>query len=169
MREKTQARCRIYATVGARRDLLAYLVRRLLENEANSPFVDQSVPARAIAADPFEADLSQRLPLKLLHRLFAPNNRNSLGLDLSPEPELAAFDAARVLFAGQCHLQPRPPQYTRMTCPKSCAQPNLGPRLRTHTLLCSSGRLISPSSIWASCARFWRMRWARRLRIPSVR
>jgi RHH-type proline utilization regulon transcriptional repressor/proline dehydrogenase/delta 1-pyrroline-5-carboxylate dehydrogenase len=36
-------RCRIYAPVGAHRDLLAYLVRRLLENGANSSFVNQIV------------------------------------------------------------------------------------------------------------------------------
>ncbi len=35
--------CRIYAPVGAHRDLLAYLVRRLLENGANSSFVNQIV------------------------------------------------------------------------------------------------------------------------------
>ena len=52
-------RCRIYAPVGAHRDLLAYLVRRLLENGANSSFVNQIVdkrlPAAAIAADPLAA------------------------------------------------------------------------------------------------------------------
>ena len=40
-----QTRCRIYAPVGAHRDLLAYLVRRLLENGANSSFVNQIVDA----------------------------------------------------------------------------------------------------------------------------
>jgi RHH-type proline utilization regulon transcriptional repressor/proline dehydrogenase/delta 1-pyrroline-5-carboxylate dehydrogenase len=52
-------RCRIYAPVGAHRDLLAYLVRRLLENGANSSFVnqivDESIPAELIAGDPFHA------------------------------------------------------------------------------------------------------------------
>ena len=51
-------RCRIYAPVGAHEDLLAYLVRRLLENGANSSFVNQivddDVPAEQVAADPFE-------------------------------------------------------------------------------------------------------------------
>ena len=52
-------RCRIYAPVGAHRDLLAYLVRRLLENGANSSFVnqivDKAIPAEEIAGDPFDA------------------------------------------------------------------------------------------------------------------
>ena len=49
--EKNRTRCRIYAPVGAHRDLLAYLVRRLLENGANSSFVnqivDETVPPRS--------------------------------------------------------------------------------------------------------------------------
>ena len=52
-------RCRIYAPVGAHEDLLAYLVRRLLENGANSSFVnqivDEDVPPEEVAADPFAA------------------------------------------------------------------------------------------------------------------
>ena len=43
VREAAGTRCRIYAPVGAHRDLLAYLVRRLLENGANSSFVNQIV------------------------------------------------------------------------------------------------------------------------------
>ena len=56
IREAEGTRCRLYAPVGAHRDLLAYLVRRLLENGANSSFVNQIVDKdldpRAIAADP---------------------------------------------------------------------------------------------------------------------
>ena len=46
VREREGTRCRIYAPVGAHRDLLAYLVRRLLENGANSSFVNQIVDKR---------------------------------------------------------------------------------------------------------------------------
>ena len=45
------ARCRLYAPVGAHRDLLAYLVRRLLENGANSSFVNQIVDEEFFAAN----------------------------------------------------------------------------------------------------------------------
>ncbi len=59
VKKKNGTRCRIYAPVGAHRDLLAYLVRRLLENGANSSFVNQmadyDVPSSEIAADPFAA------------------------------------------------------------------------------------------------------------------
>ena len=58
VRKAEGTRCRIYAPVGAHSDLLAYLVRRLLENGANSSFVhqitDDDVPAEAIARDPFD-------------------------------------------------------------------------------------------------------------------
>ena len=50
--------CRIYAPVGGHKDLLAYLVRRLLENGANTSFVnrlaDDKAPIAAIVADPVE-------------------------------------------------------------------------------------------------------------------
>lgn len=56
--ERENVRCRIYAPVGPHRDLLAYLVRRLLENGANSSFVNQIIdlntPAEDIALDPIE-------------------------------------------------------------------------------------------------------------------
>ena len=57
VRKAEGTRCRIYAPVGAHSDLLAYLVRRLLENGANSSFVhqvtDADVPPEEIARDPF--------------------------------------------------------------------------------------------------------------------
>jgi RHH-type proline utilization regulon transcriptional repressor/proline dehydrogenase/delta 1-pyrroline-5-carboxylate dehydrogenase len=94
--------CRIYAPVGAHRDLLAYLVRRLLENGANSSFVNQivneSVPPEAVAACPFET-LSRAgpSPLRTGHELF-PGRANSRGWDLSDAPTLAALEAARAPF-----------------------------------------------------------------------
>ena len=70
VREREGTRCRIYAPVGAHRDLLAYLVRRLLENGANSSFVNQIVDKRlapeVIAADPLAAveALETRSPIR---------------------------------------------------------------------------------------------------------
>ncbi|MEY8842742.1 proline dehydrogenase family protein, partial [Cribrihabitans sp. XS_ASV171] len=96
-------RCRIYAPVGAHRDLLAYLVRRLLENGANSSFVnqivDEDVPPEVVAADPFEA-LSQPVPqLTKGPDLFRPERRNSKGFDLAHVPTLGEIEAARAPFA----------------------------------------------------------------------
>ncbi|MFX5622913.1 proline dehydrogenase family protein, partial [Acinetobacter baumannii] len=55
--------CRIYAPVGSHQTLLAYLVRRLLENGANSSFVnqivDEAVPLDRLVADPIETVRAQ--------------------------------------------------------------------------------------------------------------
>ncbi|HMB48490.1 MAG TPA: bifunctional proline dehydrogenase/L-glutamate gamma-semialdehyde dehydrogenase PutA, partial [Afifellaceae bacterium] len=83
-------RCRIYAPVGVHRDLLAYLVRRLLENGANSSFVnqllDEDVPAADLAADPVafmeQADPVRHLEIPLPPDLFAPRRRNSAGWNI---------------------------------------------------------------------------------------
>ncbi|MHA6344609.1 bifunctional proline dehydrogenase/L-glutamate gamma-semialdehyde dehydrogenase PutA, partial [Roseivivax sp. CAU 1761] len=95
-------RCRIYAPVGAHRDLLAYLVRRLLENGANSSFVnrivDESVPPEKVAEDPFEAVRDPGLPTG--PELFAPERRNSRGWDIRDRPTRAEIEAARGAFAG---------------------------------------------------------------------
>ncbi len=94
-------RCRIYAPVGAHRDLLAYLVRRLLENGANSSFVNQivdaEVPPERVAACPLMAIEGLALPNKAL--LTGPNlfgtRRNAKGWDLTSAVDLAAIEAAR--------------------------------------------------------------------------
>ncbi|MDA5555359.1 bifunctional proline dehydrogenase/L-glutamate gamma-semialdehyde dehydrogenase PutA [Shimia sp. MMG029] len=95
-------RCRIYAPVGAHRDLLAYLVRRLLENGANSSFVnqivDEEVPAEEVASDPFSAELTPAQTLLSGPALFAPERTNSKGFDLTDLPTLYAVDAARDPF-----------------------------------------------------------------------
>ncbi len=88
---------RIYAPVGGHRDLLAYLVRRLLENGANSSFVHQLADERLsdsdLIADPvakIAAVGGTRHPaIPLPGDLFAPERPNSRGLDLQDREELA--------------------------------------------------------------------------------
>ncbi|KPF68342.1 integrase [alpha proteobacterium AAP81b] len=89
-------RCRTYAPVGGHRDLLAYLVRRLLENGANSSFVhqlaDESVSDESLLADPAAKIASvggaphPSIPLPV--RLFGDRD-NSAGLDLADAEVLA--------------------------------------------------------------------------------
>ena len=82
---------RIYAPVGSHKELLAYLVRRLLENGANSSFVnriaDEAVSLDDLVRDPvaqIEALDPKRNPKIILPRdVFGPERRNSAGLDLS--------------------------------------------------------------------------------------
>jgi RHH-type proline utilization regulon transcriptional repressor/proline dehydrogenase/delta 1-pyrroline-5-carboxylate dehydrogenase len=104
--------CRIYAPVGSHETLLAYLVRRLLENGANSSFVnqivDESVPIDTLLADPFAQARAAnclphpRIPLPL--DMFGPGRKNSAGLDLANEDvlrELALeLGSARLHFAA---------------------------------------------------------------------
>ncbi|MDF0598722.1 bifunctional proline dehydrogenase/L-glutamate gamma-semialdehyde dehydrogenase PutA [Psychromarinibacter halotolerans] len=93
------ARCRIYAPVGAHRDLLAYLVRRLLENGANSSFVnqivDEAVPPETVAADPFDAVEAAKVRVRRPTEIFRPERENSRGWDLAHRPELDALETAR--------------------------------------------------------------------------
>ena len=102
-------RCRIYAPVGAHEDLLAYLVRRLLENGANSSFVnqivDEAVPAETVAACPFAALRDQAVVAKG-PELFAPSRRNSAGWDITHGPTLARIEAGRTSSDTARHAVP---------------------------------------------------------------
>ena len=95
---------RVYAPVGTHRDLLAYLVRRLLENGANSSFVhqfaDPHVTIEELAIDPREPSARPvGAPLPTGIDLYLPERRNSRGHDLGdpgvPEALLEAMDRDR--------------------------------------------------------------------------
>ncbi|MFZ5727336.1 MAG: proline dehydrogenase family protein, partial [Pseudomonadota bacterium] len=94
---------RVYAPVGTHRDLLAYLVRRLLENGANSSFVhqfsDPDVSAEELAVDPRSVASPASSNIATGLALFDPARRNSRGYDLGdpgvPEALVAAIGAAR--------------------------------------------------------------------------
>ena len=109
--------CRIYAPVGTHETLLAYLVRRLLENGANSSFVnrisDPAVPVDALIADPVEEAAAIRPEgaphpaIDLPKALFGAERRNSTGLDLSSEGVLASLAPTLAKDAAVRH-QARP-------------------------------------------------------------
>lgn len=96
-------RCRIYAPVGAHEDLLAYLVRRLLENGANSSFVnqiiDESISVDEVVADPFEMietnDHPSHPSVKFAAELFKPQRKNSKGLWLSDPRQIDSLNRQR--------------------------------------------------------------------------
>ncbi len=91
---------RIYAPVGEHRDLLAYLVRRLLENGANSSFVhqlaDEAVSAEELLASPLDALITQTLTrtLPMPRDLYGPQRANSSGADLAVQAMRAPLDQA---------------------------------------------------------------------------
>jgi RHH-type proline utilization regulon transcriptional repressor/proline dehydrogenase/delta 1-pyrroline-5-carboxylate dehydrogenase len=108
VRDNHGSHCRIYAPVGAHRDLLAYLVRRLLENGANSSFVnqvvDEDIPSAEITRDPVAevealgdaiANPAIRPPLEL----FAPQRRNSKGYRINEPASILPLLQAREAFA----------------------------------------------------------------------
>ncbi len=103
--------CRVYAPVGAHKDLLAYLVRRLLENGANSSFVhqlaDESVGMEELLISPLRLEADSAVPLPA--DLFGPSRRNSEGLDLAVHamraPLLAAFTATAVPVVAEFDIK----------------------------------------------------------------
>ena len=108
---------RIYAPVGQHEDLLAYLVRRILENGANSSFVNQvldsSLTVADLTRDPVSVvdDLTDgALPHPALPAppaLYGAERRNSAGLDLTDPPTLDRLDADRARFRAH-RWQARP-------------------------------------------------------------
>jgi RHH-type proline utilization regulon transcriptional repressor/proline dehydrogenase/delta 1-pyrroline-5-carboxylate dehydrogenase len=100
--DKLNVACRVYAPVGSHEDLLPYLVRRLLENGANSSFVnriaDESLPPADLVADPvamvaaYESKPHPRIPQPLdLYRSYGEDRNNSMGANLANDDTLAAL------------------------------------------------------------------------------
>lgn len=91
--------CRVYAPVGSHEDLLPYLVRRLLENGANTSFVnrifDEAVEPEQLVADPVAAvkalAVKPNPSLPLPAELYGATRRNSAGLNLPDEALQASF------------------------------------------------------------------------------
>jgi RHH-type transcriptional regulator, proline utilization regulon repressor / proline dehydrogenase / delta 1-pyrroline-5-carboxylate dehydrogenase len=111
--------CRVYAPVGAHRDLLAYLVRRLLENGANSSFVhqltDKSVGLSELLISPLrlEPHSAFALPPKLFGE-HASARKNSTGVDLTVETMRAPL-----LAAYQTTVVPVVPEYSVAAIPEA--------------------------------------------------
>jgi len=101
--------CRIYAPVGSHEELLAYLVRRLLENGANTSFVnrivDEAQPIDEIIADPIaQARRLERIPhprIPLPRDLYGAERPNSEGVDLSDVQALVPLAKAMDSAAGR--------------------------------------------------------------------
>ena len=125
--------CRVYAPVGTHEDLLPYLVRRLLENGANTSFVnrvvDETVPVRELVADPCETVRSfasqhlsnlahPRIPLPVNlygeNAALAPSSnsvsrKNSMGVNFANDNELKTLADAVNANAGPWNAGPLVP------------------------------------------------------------
>jgi len=93
-----QLPCRIYAPVGGHDELLAYLVRRLLENGANSSFVnriaDERLPIAEIVEDPLALlarDPKPHPKIPLPKGIYGPKRTNSQGLDINDPNDFLPF------------------------------------------------------------------------------
>jgi RHH-type transcriptional regulator, proline utilization regulon repressor / proline dehydrogenase / delta 1-pyrroline-5-carboxylate dehydrogenase len=101
-RDRPNLAYRTYAPVGSHRDLLAYLVRRLLENGANSSFValaaDDSVPVATLLRRPAEIigtpDHASHPNIPLPRELFSPQRKNSRGIEFGERAALGALVSA---------------------------------------------------------------------------
>ncbi|NQU57472.1 MAG: bifunctional proline dehydrogenase/L-glutamate gamma-semialdehyde dehydrogenase PutA, partial [Rhodospirillales bacterium] len=106
LRQKHNSRCRIYAPVGVHEDLLAYLVRRLLENGANSSFVNQVLDENVAPADLVRDPVMLLEELKTIANphiplpvdLFGASRKNSKGWNLADPLELASLQNSRDTF-----------------------------------------------------------------------
>jgi RHH-type proline utilization regulon transcriptional repressor/proline dehydrogenase/delta 1-pyrroline-5-carboxylate dehydrogenase len=113
--ECPDAGCRVYAPVGGHRDLLAYLVRRLLENGANSSFVsvaaDPAVPVAEILRRPqsFIATVGEARNRKIAlpQDIFLPERRAAAGVEFGDRAALAAL-LREVSAAGGATMQAAP-------------------------------------------------------------
>lgn len=115
VRVQAGTRSRIYAPVGAHSDLLAYLVRRLLENGANSSFVhqitDAEVPAETIARDPVaiaEAQAAAHPKIPAPSAIYGHKRRNAKGWDITDPVMLAQIESGKRAFAAQDYWQAAP-------------------------------------------------------------
>ncbi|MCZ6716526.1 MAG: bifunctional proline dehydrogenase/L-glutamate gamma-semialdehyde dehydrogenase PutA [Gammaproteobacteria bacterium] len=106
--DKLNVACRVYAPVGKHEDLLPYLVRRLLENGANSSFVnrivDEKAPIAEIVADPvLEVEQLESIPhprIPLPDGLYGADRRNSQGINFSDHAQLETLAVEMGAAAG---------------------------------------------------------------------
>jgi RHH-type proline utilization regulon transcriptional repressor/proline dehydrogenase/delta 1-pyrroline-5-carboxylate dehydrogenase len=164
---KLNVPCRIYAPVGGHADLVAYLMRRLLENGANTSFInrlaDEEAPIAAIVRDPVvtaEAEKERGGAPRLLPRpqeIFAPERVNSRGMALDQptvrealrrdiDAELRSTFAAAPIVDGET-LQDAPPQ--PVLCPHDRHQ-----RLGT-VRMADAGAMESALASAAAAAHAW--------------
>jgi RHH-type proline utilization regulon transcriptional repressor/proline dehydrogenase/delta 1-pyrroline-5-carboxylate dehydrogenase len=112
--ELPQVACRVYAPVGGHRDLLAYLVRRLLENGANSSFVavaaDPAVPIDTILRRPQswigDAQHARHPHIPLPRDLYGPSRSNSMGVEFGDREGFDVFRREVAAAVGPAEATP---------------------------------------------------------------
>ncbi len=141
-RDKLDRPCRVYAPVGSHETLLAYLVRRLLENGANTSFVnriaDASVPIDELVADPVAVARkiqpvgAPHEKIALPRHLYGSQRLNSRGLDLTDEQRLAKL-AEGLQASARMTRRAFPPGVAPDEEGEPVTQPGRSPRRRRRS------------------------------------
>ncbi|MDX1380995.1 MAG: bifunctional proline dehydrogenase/L-glutamate gamma-semialdehyde dehydrogenase PutA, partial [Xanthomonadales bacterium] len=133
--------CRVYAPVGSHEDLLPYLVRRLLENGANTSFVnrivDERLPVEAVAEDPVEKVRETRPiahpAIPMPRALYGPARANSRGVNLANELEFRTLAVAMQPHAD-ARWQAAPLVAASVTAEAGEAEPVINPATPNATV-----------------------------------
>jgi RHH-type proline utilization regulon transcriptional repressor/proline dehydrogenase/delta 1-pyrroline-5-carboxylate dehydrogenase len=150
-----EAACRVYAPVGSHRDLLAYLVRRLLENGANSSFVavaaDANVPVETILRRPQswigDASHARHPHIPLPRDLYKPARLNSAGVEFGDRAALDALvvEAKREAPRALPAVPPGDPQAAMAAAAAGFAEWSVLPLERRAGILERAAELIEAS------------------------
>ena len=96
LKKTCHAPLRVYAPVGEHHDLLAYLVRRVIENGASSSFMnqlaDQSIDVKTLVTDPYGSSLNINSNIMSGDQLFMPDRLNSRGFDIDNLDAIRDFE-----------------------------------------------------------------------------
>jgi RHH-type proline utilization regulon transcriptional repressor/proline dehydrogenase/delta 1-pyrroline-5-carboxylate dehydrogenase len=140
-KEHLDVPCRVYAPVGSHEDLLPYLVRRLLENGANTSFVnrivDERVPVRDLVADPcetvrgFASKPHPRIPLPV--GIYGATRKNSMGVNLANDNELKSLAGAVNAKLGPWTATPLVPGAKSAETPREITDPTDRRRVIGHS------------------------------------
>ncbi len=161
--DRSAIACRTYAPVGSHRDLLAYLVRRLLENGANSSFVamasDPEVPADTLLRRPADiignADNAAHPKIPLPHDLYQPERVNSRGIEFGERTALnrlvSSVAAESVSFAAVRITESMPEEVNRAV---SAAREGFGSWSRTLATIRASALDRAANLLEQRMARF---------------
>lgn len=169
-KDRMNLTCRVYAPVGGHEDLLAYLVRRLLENGANSSFVNQIIE-QDISLDGLVEDPVQKIRL-LAHKphphiplpidLYGRDRKNSKGFDFSNRiqlPELlAAVENASAMRGQSWHAGPTLSQVgASQSNPRQVKSPVDHSRIVGTAVDCTPEELQTAFNNAANAAYSWAM------------
>lgn len=171
--ESIRSPCRIYAPVGQHKDLLPYLVRRLLENGANSSFInriqDEDVPVKSITADPSVLlagyDCLRHPSIPLPRDLYGLKRENSAGINLDDQGVLQSLKAdLDVVLSSHYQAAPLVSGKTQDAASFPVVNP-ADSRIIVGNIVCSTKKIVELAMATAHAAKDT---WARTLPVKRA-